>query len=184
MTPLPTYTGRCIDLDAPRAADIVIEDLAHHLAIEPRFNGATRVPYSVAQHSLLVSQVVPAEHALVALLHDAPEAYCKDLPLFLKRRIMREYGPIEARVWAAVCARFQLPLELPEAVKAADRRLAMTEVLELLTPSDWVSERIRELAELGVEPYPGPLYPIKWRQAEQLFLHRFRELTEPEGLQS
>ncbi len=50
-----TYTGRMVSLLDPKPEDICIEDVAHHLAIVNRFGGATREPYSVAQHAVLVS---------------------------------------------------------------------------------------------------------------------------------
>ncbi len=75
---IQTYTGRMIDLLNPQPEDICIEDIARGLALENRYNGATKFPISVAQHSIYVSQ--ETEHnPKQGLLHDAAEAYCKDL---------------------------------------------------------------------------------------------------------
>lgn len=177
IAPFPTFTGRVVDVANPRADTIAIEDIAHHLSLEPRFGGATRVHYSVAQHSYLVSLLVPEEDALAALLHDAPEAYCKDLPYWVKRLVQRCYGPIETRMWSAVCRRFRLPLALPTSVETADRRIAASELRDLLTPSDWTRARLLEMPD----PFPGEVVPIRSEIAEQLFLDRFRTLTAPEG---
>lgn len=71
----------------PRAADVRVEDIAHHLGNICRFSGACRRFYSVAEHSSHVSHVVDAalmfrqdvdeetkrRLVLLAHLHDAAE---------------------------------------------------------------------------------------------------------------
>lgn len=75
-----TSTGRQFWPLQPRADEICIEDIAHHLSMQCRFTGATRFHYSVAQHSVLVSQLAPdGENPLWGLLHDAAEAYLVDV---------------------------------------------------------------------------------------------------------
>lgn len=61
-----------------------LEDVAHALALQNRFNGHTKRPYSVAEHSLLVADIAAADGAtvlqqLAALMHDAHEAYTGDV---------------------------------------------------------------------------------------------------------
>lgn len=64
-------------------SDINIHDIAVHLANECRYGGAVR--YSVAEHSILVSQLIKQSSVRVyGLLHDAHEAYTKDLPSWIK----------------------------------------------------------------------------------------------------
>jgi len=63
---------------------IRIEDIAHQLSIINRWHGATKRPYSVAEHSLLCSEIARRAGAsllvqLAALLHDAHEIYTNDL---------------------------------------------------------------------------------------------------------
>ena len=75
-------SGRRLDLLNPSPMDVEIEDIAHGLARVARWNGQTLGPnaFSVAQHSLVVEQVVgtlkpglAVEMRLASLLHDAPE---------------------------------------------------------------------------------------------------------------
>ena len=68
----------------PNPDDIRIEDIAHALSNQCRFAGHAREFYSVAEHSVHVSQLCLPEHALWGLLHDASEAYLVDLPRPLK----------------------------------------------------------------------------------------------------
>ena len=53
-------SGRRLDLLDPAPLDIEVDDIAHGLAFVARWNGQTRGdwPYSVAEHSLLVEQIL------------------------------------------------------------------------------------------------------------------------------
>src|SRR5574342_1090607 len=74
-----TYTGRLFWPLSPRLEDINILDICHALSNQTRFTGHTREFYSVAQHSCLVSDLLPEKFKLDGLLHDASEAYLMDL---------------------------------------------------------------------------------------------------------
>jgi hypothetical protein len=72
------------DALAPQGRPILLRDIAHQAALTNRWNGATRRPYSVAEHSLLVSEISqrngePLIVQFAALLHDAHEAYTGDM---------------------------------------------------------------------------------------------------------
>jgi len=82
---LSTRSGQRVQLLQPQPDSIDIGDIALGLSRQYRFNGHTTTPYTVAQHSVVVSYLVPAEHALQALLHDAAEAYIGDLPSPVKK---------------------------------------------------------------------------------------------------
>lgn len=68
----------------PRMEDIYINDIAHGMANECRYGGQSPYHYSVAWHSYVLSLVVPEKFAKLALMHDASEAYFKDLQRPLK----------------------------------------------------------------------------------------------------
>ncbi len=110
---IQTYTGKKFDLLRPRPEMVCLEDIAHSLSRLCRFTGHTKDFYSVAEHSVHVSNSVISKYARSALMHDAHEAYIGDLTSPLKRA-MRE-GPldnpfeeIERVVWKAVSKRFDL----------------------------------------------------------------------------
>ena len=166
-----TYTGKKFFPLSPDPADIDIEDVAHSLALLNRWCGHSTVPFSVAQHSLLVSQVVDPEHALWGLLHDAAEAYIGDLPRPVKAEVER-FRRIDRVLSGAISVRFGLG-ECPTEVKVADTRMLVTEARDLLRhrPEAWDRK-------LGVEPYPFTIEPADWKSVKIAFLERFYDLME------
>ncbi len=108
MTWITTFSGRRFDYINPDIYSIRISDIAHALSNECRYAGHCPQFYSVAQHSILTSMIVPPALALEALLHDAAEAYCKDIPSPLKR-LLPDYQIIEGRVDALIRSNFGLP---------------------------------------------------------------------------
>ena len=77
---LSTYTGKKFYPYDPRPEQICIEDIAHGLSMLCRFAGQCRFFFSVAEHSIAVAHLLPANLKLFGLLHDASEAYLVDLP--------------------------------------------------------------------------------------------------------
>ena len=125
-----TFTGKKFDYEEIESNVLCIEDIAHGLSNNCRFNGQCRKFYSVAQHSILLSQLVSKENRLVALLHDATEAYMPDFPNPLKK-YLPEISRLEKRIWFAVAKTFGLDEEIPEEVHEFDRRICSTELVEL-----------------------------------------------------
>lgn len=175
----------------PRPEEIRIEDIAHSLALQTRFGGHVPEPYSVAQHSVHVSEraeratlVWPGwveepeetrrEHALHAarwgFLHDASEAYLVDVPRPLKRQL-QGYKEMEDRITAVIAERFGLVGTRPgPMVKRADEELLATEGRDLFAGG-------HDTWNLGADPLPDlVIRPWPWRYAKRAFLARFASL--------
>ena len=166
-----TYTGHYINPLDPDPDDIHLEDVAHALSLICRFTGHVKHFYSVAQHSVHVSENVPKKDALWGLLHDASEAYLADLARPIKHMpgLGDVYRECEARLQAAICKRFDLPEKEPESIKDADILLLHTEQTYLMpnTPERHKAEEtLRELS--AWEPW----------LAKERFLKRYAELTD------
>lgn len=132
-----TYTGKLIEPLNPDPALIDIQDIAHALSQVCRFCGHTSSFLSVAQHSVLVSRIVPPEYALVGLLHDASEAYLSDIARPIKQQ--PEFGTVykaaEEKLMLAISEAFGFAWPMPPAVKLADEILLRTEQRDLMPPS-------------------------------------------------
>lgn len=79
MSFIKTFSGKHFYYDRINKDDIVINDIAFSLSNICRFAGHLSHFYSVAQHAVLCSQLVPQEFAFEALMHDATEVYCQDI---------------------------------------------------------------------------------------------------------
>lgn len=143
-----TYSGRQFYPLAPAAAQIEIEDIAHGLAYQCRFNGQTRHFYSVAQHSLIVANLVPAQLRHAALLHDAAEAYMGDMVKPLKQ-LFPLFSQIEARVMAAIGLRYGIERFDDPAIKRADLVALAMEKRDLMPDSSEAWESLRGVVGIG-----------------------------------
>lgn len=166
---MQTYRGGQFWPLDPRPEEVFLEDIAHALAHICRFGAHCRRFYSVAEHSVIVSLVVPPEDALCALLHDAAEAYVADVPRPLKKSLTG-YREIENRVWLAVAEKFGLAAELPVSVKAADNAVLLAEAAQVMAPAPapWLIPG--DPAAVSVNGHSPAV-------AKELFLNRFAELT-------
>lgn len=167
-TTMQTFTGKLIDLANFQESDVRLPDIAHALSLINRFTGHSKVPYSVAQHSVMVSRLTEPENALWGLLHDASEAYLGDVATPLKN-MLPGYRDLEEHVQRAIASAFRLRWPMPPDVKAADVRALMAEKRDLIPGDhDW---------GIDVEPHCGPVLPYCWTQAKRLFEERYKELV-------
>lgn len=104
---ITTYSGRHLMLRAPDASQIDIQDIARGLAFQGCLNGQTQTYYSLAQRSLLVARLVPIQHRLAGLLHDAVAAYLGD-GAEIMRQLMPDFATIEQGILAAVGEKFSV----------------------------------------------------------------------------
>lgn len=169
---IQTFSGRVFWPLDPRPEDVQITDIAHALSQICRYNGHCLGHYSVAQHSVLVSRIVPRADRLAGLLHDAPEAYLGDVARPLKGLpLYAEYRAAEGLLWRVIAGRFGISPELPQSVQHADAVLLATERRDLMVGCE------REWRGLPA-PLPVLLRPWAAERAKDEFLDRFEELWE------
>lgn len=159
---------------------IVVEDIAHALSMECRYSGHCERFYSVAEHSVRVAEILrqrgaPRPLIFAGLLHDASEAYLKDIPRPLKvRSEFAGYRAAEERLQARIYATFGLDDQrdwFEASVKRADRAVYGYEVRRLFStiPTDQLMDLPPDLVEFQEGLMVG------WRpaDAETLFLRWF-----------
>lgn len=190
---IQTFSGGTFSIAQPRAQDVRLDDVAHALARQCRFTGHTREFYSVAQHSVLVSQcamvlydpdIVDEEELDAArrvgrlgLLHDASEAYLCDVATPVKA-LLTNYQALEDVVQAVVLDAFGVAADAADwqLVHDADRFVFLAEVRDLMTPSApvWSSS---DRTEIHCRAWPrGEVVPWSAGEAEARFLQRFHQL--------
>lgn len=139
------FTGSgLLDVLNPTAEAIRIEDIGHGLSAKVRFGGHTRrdLPfYSVAWHSLFCEAVadqmgLPIATRLQALLHDAPEYVLGDQVTPVKC-LLRDFGPIESGLWAAVAGVARVPVDFAAEVGQIDRLALDCERHFIGVKGDW-----------------------------------------------
>lgn len=183
---LQTFTGRTFRLLEPTADMFHLEDIAHHLAFSTRFNGATRQAYSIAEHCVHVSRLVPEKYAREGLGHEIAEPYTGDIAYPVKcaleivapGALKSIDGPIER----AGADRYGLIYPWPDAVKAADLAMLVAErdTLMMKPHNLWDVDDANVRAALGGMIDSGKAMIRCWTPAaaEVAFLHRWAELYQ------
>ncbi len=180
---MQTRNRIAFDLLEPRAKSVMIFDVAWGLSRIARYTGHTLKHYSVAQHSVLVAATVTVllrrpDLALVALLHDAAEAYVGDVSQPVKRAMraiaaggMSPYDVLEERVQAAIWKHFDVPLDFVKAskdvIKKADLMMLAAEKRDLMSPPVREWQLTEEASSFTIDPWPAEVaYEL---YIEQLF---------------
>ena len=168
---IQTVSGRRVNPFDADPADIDPSDIAWALSNLCRFGGHSRAFYSVAQHSVIVSELLeergaPPAELMAALLHDAAEAYLGDLPHPIKHR-----SELGARFRQAVIERrFDLP-DASATIKPLDRALLATERRTFSREAwDWPELEGVDALELTIEPWEPA-------RAAREFLARYEDLA-------
>lgn len=168
---ISTYLGNRFYPLRGKIESINIEDIAHGLAYQCRFNGQTNAFYSVAQHSLLVASMLPDSLKLAGLLHDAAEAYIGDMVKPLKGFIP-EFEKIEKQVTSEINRFFHLADIHYREIKEADLILLAMEKRDLMPNS---TEPWKAIS--GYAPLDEKIVPMYPEEAKAAFLIAFSKYS-------
>jgi hypothetical protein len=120
-------SGGMFDYNSPADSPVHISDIAGALSKVCRFAGHVPQFYSVAQHAVNASLIVPLEHSFTALLHDTAEAFTNDLPTPSEVRNSSFQRARSSGSRAQWLFRFSFTYPLPEPVKLADLQMLALE---------------------------------------------------------
>ena len=179
---LQTVSGRWVNPFDPDPEQLDAGDIARALANLCRFGGHSRTFYSVAQHSVIVSELVEqrggdVEDVFAALMHDATEAYLGDMPHPLKHRspLGAAFKAAEKQLEQAIRDRFRIKPDVPE-IKRVDSALLATE-RRAFSAEQWHWPELD-----GVEPLDMDLQAWPPDEAERVFAERYAELDARRAL--
>lgn len=123
---MTTLSGIKFDLMCPSPEMVDILDIATGLSNQGHFNGQSPKMFSIAQHCIMVffeykmqNPEATDEMKLLALLHDASEAYTGDIIKPLKI-YLPNFVNIENAIMQAIALRFRLPIERMAEIKSYD----------------------------------------------------------------
>lgn len=177
-----TYTGKRFYVADPRPEDICVEDIAHALSQLVRYTGHTRTKfYSVGEHSMLCSILaykleMSARIQLIALLHDASEAYCNDINRPLKQRLP-EYKVAEDKISETVWEALDVhpTAEEYEVIKRLDNTLLMFEMKQIMLAKEDEFPNVEYYEDVD----PFNLSPeLSMQEVKRGFLAVYKELLD------
>jgi len=175
---IQTFTGKRVYPFDMTLSDIDIFDIAHALSNLCRFTGHTNRFYSVAQHSVIMSDICyhtyGKECAKVALLHDASEAYFGDMSRPIKRSLNDDNVILTANdvLQEMIYSKFGIytsshTWENP--VRKTDNILLYTEGRDLMGGTDGWHDA------LHIVPLKKIIHPAYPKVAFNMFIKRFNK---------
>lgn len=169
---ITSFGGKRLHLLDLQPRDIKILDIAHALALINRFNGHTKFPISVAQHSVYVARI---SNSLQGLLHDASEAYLGDVTKYLKESpMMIHYRKAETAIQKMIFRTYGCPTKITAAVEWADRLMVRFEhEMGYGQPIDIPGYGPTTYEERNTVNKFGDWRPMNWKQAKKMFLREF-----------
>lgn len=170
-------SGGKFNYNKPEESDVTLDDLASALSNICRFSGHLPCFYSVAQHLVNTSRIVPPEFAFDALMHDTAEAFTNDLPTPLKWALPI-FKELEVKIENAMSKKFGFNYPYPPEIKEADTNMLILEKIYVKgDTSVWphyegiVVDHLVDRVDLkGWQP----------GRAKREFLERFKELSSGE----
>lgn len=180
-----TISGRKFHLHGNDPDEIDIDDIAHALSHMGRFTGHTSRFYSVAEHSVLVADIV--RHLtggddpwlmLSALMHDSTEAYLADISAPFKGALTN-YKDLEQFTWVRIAHKYRMHPDMDPIIKKADWIALFAEAIELQPNGEhhtWVYwDEYGPMAREYLRSFGIPNSPPRY--ARRLFLREFQRWT-------
>lgn len=179
---MQTHSGKQFHPFDPKPDEICVADIAHALAMCCRFNGHVKRFYSVAEHCVRVSKMVPREDALWGLLHDAAEAYISDIPKPFKDGVAEHIDPHEEKILEVIANKYNLEMPYPDTVKHADWEICVAERFGVMWHQEHVWDGVTAYEEAYGKEALIELSKTRFmcwdpKTAKRMFLERFTELV-------
>lgn len=164
---IAVYDGGLVNPFLFTKDDLPIEMIAHSLSQLNRYTGHALFPYSVAQHTSLLIDIVPRRLKRAAAMHDWSETLMSDIAHPIKRELP-EYMRVESVIQERIFDEFEEPWENMEAVTPFDRRICADEMRVLFPKFDpeWIK----------YEPLGVKVEEWTWRQAKHTLIMQLKDI--------
>lgn len=182
-----TSTAKKLYPDNIGLLTVDIVDIANQLAKVCRYNGCLQEDYKVAQHCVIVEELVVEElkqleilamgriHSpflikkirLQALLHDADEAYMPDIPSPYKP-LLPDVRELQKKLQQHIFKHFDLPEFEHSIIRSVDKDVRIAEIRSMSLWPEGDSKEDR-FPNLHIEPW-------SWREARDKFLDKFHDI--------
>ena len=164
----------------------VVTETAHALSMLCRYGGHSSQFYSVAEHAVLVSEIMEElkiGDPFEGLHHDDTEACLVDIPGPVKCRLP-DYNTLECDLERKLRRDLGLPLEKTDDCKRADLIALMIEGRALLASrGDTMVEggipvEFARIADMWIEKHGRSIFCLTPAGARTAYLHRHEKLTK------
>lgn len=171
-----TRSGKRVYFLGNKEKEIDVVDCCYSLARNYRWNGHTTIPWSVAQHSLLVAKMIeelkwrtPVKNKELAIIkgltHDFTESYLGDLVTPVKREI-ELYNNIESELEKKIEETVDIDKDLTEddreLVKRADTLSLIIEAMTIVNIDDKYRDYCNDELERSYEDVRGKVILEKY----------------------
>lgn len=176
---ITTVSHTRVNLNDLNPDDVKITDIAHALSNICRWGGHTPVYYSVAEHSVILSDFYARRGnpelnlARAALLHDTVEAYTGDFPTPIKNALPT-LRKVEDECLKVIFKKYGVDLQFLDQIKPADQAIIKDEADALFGGFDWT----KNMRYLNGERRAQMFQFWTPERARHEFLTRFRELFD------
>lgn len=180
-----TYSGKNLYLRNPKPSNFDAVTIAVALGRICRFGAQSKVFYSVAQHSVLITELlelITSEKRLLraSLFHDGSEAYIGDCisPLKYDKYFNKAYHPLEKLFMDCIAKQFKFDfgIKTKKLIKTCEKKIEMAEIRDLMNLSK--SER-RKLDFSICEEVPNLLNrALLPDDATKLFLDKYEQIKK------
>jgi uncharacterized protein len=172
---ITTTSNKQFVFENPSPESLDIKDIAHALSLICRFTGHCSRFYSVAEHSVRVSEWAEErfgkEYAREGLMHDSSEAYVTDVNGPLKRLIGEPYTRLEDKALVALGKKFNFSPIKSDAIRQCDGGLYLAERRDLFPPCD-----LPFITHTEKQPYPFVIWGWSPAEAKEKFLNRYEKV--------
>lgn len=147
---VPMPSGIFFYPEDPDWKEMHIEDVAHKLAFQCRYGGATSKYYSIAEHCVILSKLIQGDRRTKRnmLMHDLAEYAIQDFMRPLKQLCQPWYRELEDKIESQGAIAFQVDFPMRREVALLDLRICVDEKVALINPQDAMNE-IEKMGPIG-----------------------------------